>query len=89
VYLDSSTDYAAGQIIVLKCHCLLLYIPGFLASLLDCFGMIRPIIYPIGAMGFFDRRRIRFKDARKWPIAGSRERAQRLTNIFCPFVRVP
>ena len=29
-------------------------------------GMIRPIMYPIGAMGFFDRRRIRFKDARKW-----------------------
>ena len=29
-------------------------------------GMLRPIMYPIGAMGFFDRRRILFKDARKW-----------------------
>lgn len=29
-------------------------------------GMIRPLMYPEGAMGFFARRRIRFKDARKW-----------------------
>ncbi len=29
-------------------------------------GMIRPVMYPEGAMGFFDRRRIPFKDAKKW-----------------------
>ena len=29
-------------------------------------GMIRPLMYPEGAMGFFNRRRILFKDARKW-----------------------
>ncbi len=29
-------------------------------------GMIRPLMYPEGAMGFFRRRRIAFKDARKW-----------------------
>jgi hypothetical protein len=29
-------------------------------------GMIRPLMYPEGAMGFFRRRRIRFKDAKKW-----------------------
>ena len=29
-------------------------------------GMIRPVMYPEGAMGFFDRRRILFKDARDW-----------------------
>lgn len=29
-------------------------------------GMIRPLMYPEGAMGFFARRRIRFKDAKKW-----------------------
>lgn len=29
-------------------------------------GMIRPVMYPQGAMGFFQRRRILFKDARKW-----------------------
>ena len=32
-------------------------------------GMIRPIMYPEGAMGFFDRRRILFKDtARQQPL---------------------
>ena len=29
-------------------------------------GMIRPLMYPEGAMGFFDRRRILFKDAKNW-----------------------
>ncbi len=29
-------------------------------------GMIRPLMYPEGAMGFFDRRRILYKDAKKW-----------------------
>jgi len=29
-------------------------------------GMIRPLMYPEGAMGFFDRRRILFKDAKAW-----------------------
>jgi len=29
-------------------------------------GMIRPLMYPEGAMGFFARRRIQFKDAKKW-----------------------
>jgi hypothetical protein len=28
--------------------------------------MIRPLMYPESAMGFFNRRRILFKDARKW-----------------------
>lgn len=32
-------------------------------------GMIRPLMYPEGAMGFFRRRRIRFKDARNWVLA--------------------
>lgn len=31
-------------------------------------GMIRPLMYPEGAMGFFHRRRIRFVDAKKWVI---------------------
>jgi len=31
-------------------------------------GMIRPLMYPEGAMGFFRRRGIRFKDARNWVI---------------------
>ena len=31
-------------------------------------GMIRPLMYPENAMGFFRRRRILFKDARKWVI---------------------
>lgn len=29
-------------------------------------GMIRPLMYPEGAMGFFGRRRILFKDAKAW-----------------------
>lgn len=29
-------------------------------------GMIRPLMYPEGAMGFFRRRRIAFKDAKVW-----------------------
>lgn len=29
-------------------------------------GMIRPLMYSEGAMGFFQRRRILFKDARRW-----------------------
>lgn len=29
-------------------------------------GMIRPVMYPEGAMSFFQRRGIMFKDARKW-----------------------
>jgi hypothetical protein len=29
-------------------------------------GMIRPLMYSEGAMGFFQRRRIRFKDAKRW-----------------------
>lgn len=29
-------------------------------------GMIRPLMYAESAMGFFDRRRILYKDARKW-----------------------
>ena len=29
-------------------------------------GMIRPLMYPEGAMGFFSRRRILFKDARDY-----------------------
>ena len=28
-------------------------------------GMIRPIMYPYGAMSFFRRRRIMFKDAKR------------------------
>jgi len=39
-------------------------------------GMIRPVMYPEGAMGFFDRRRIRFKDARKWVL----EQTERLVS---------
>jgi hypothetical protein len=31
-------------------------------------GMIRPLMYPEGAMGFFRRRRIRFVDAKQWVI---------------------
>lgn len=37
-------------------------------------GMIRPLMYPEGAMGFFQRRRISFKDAREWVL----EQTQRL-----------
>ena len=29
-------------------------------------GMIRPLMYPEGAMGFFDRRRILYKDTKQW-----------------------
>jgi hypothetical protein len=29
-------------------------------------GMIRPLMYPEGAMGFFARRKVLFKDAKKW-----------------------
>jgi len=29
-------------------------------------GMIKPLMYPEGAMGFFDRRRILYKDAKNW-----------------------
>lgn len=29
-------------------------------------GMIRPVMYPEGAMGFFGRKRILFKDAKNW-----------------------
>ena len=32
-------------------------------------GMIRPLMYPEGAMGFFRRRRIAFKDAKDWVLA--------------------
>ena len=31
-------------------------------------GMIRPIMYPEGAMSFFQRRRILFKDAKRWVV---------------------
>lgn len=31
-------------------------------------GMIRPIMYPEGAMSFFSRRRILFKDAKHWVV---------------------
>ena len=37
-------------------------------------GMIRPLMYPEGAMGFFVRRRILFRDARTWVL----EQTQRL-----------
>jgi hypothetical protein len=37
-------------------------------------GMIRPVMYPEGAMSFFRRRRILFKDAKKWVV----EHTQRL-----------
>jgi hypothetical protein len=36
-------------------------------------GLIRPLMYPEGAMGFFCRRRIPFKDARDWVVARTRE----------------
>jgi hypothetical protein len=39
-------------------------------------GMIRPLMYPEGAMGFFRRRRISFKDARAWVL----EQTQRLVS---------
>jgi len=39
-------------------------------------GMIRPLMYPEGAMGFFQRRRIAFKDARKWVL----EQTERLVS---------
>lgn len=39
-------------------------------------GMIRPIMYPEGAMGFFSRRRILFKDAKRWVV----EQTERLVN---------
>lgn len=29
-------------------------------------GMIKPLMYPEGAMGFFDRRRILYKNAKDW-----------------------
>ncbi len=29
-------------------------------------GMLKPLMYPEGAMGFFDRRRILYKDAKEW-----------------------
>lgn len=32
-------------------------------------GMIRPLMYPEGAMGFFQRRRIAFKDAKDWVLS--------------------
>jgi hypothetical protein len=39
-------------------------------------GMIRPIMYPEGAMSFFSRRRIMFKDAKRWVV----EQTERLVN---------
>jgi hypothetical protein len=39
-------------------------------------GMIRPLMYPEGAMGFFHRRRILFKDAKKWVL----EQTERLVS---------
>ena len=39
-------------------------------------GMIRPIMYPEGAMSFFQRRRILFKDAKRWVV----EQTERLVN---------
>lgn len=39
-------------------------------------GMIRPIMYPEGAMSFFRRRRIMFKDAKHWVV----EQTQRLVS---------
>ena len=39
-------------------------------------GMIRPLMYADGAMGFFARRRILFKDARKWVL----EQTERLVS---------
>lgn len=39
-------------------------------------GMIRPLMYAESAMGFFQRRRILFKDARKWVL----EQTERLTS---------
>ena len=39
-------------------------------------GMVRPIMYPEGAMSFFRRRRILFKDADKWV----REQTRRLVS---------
>ena len=39
-------------------------------------GMIRPLMYPEGAMGFFDRRRILFKDAKSWVL----EQTERLVS---------
>lgn len=39
-------------------------------------GMIRPIMYPEGAMSFFSRRRIMFKDAKRWVV----KQTERLVN---------
>jgi hypothetical protein len=39
-------------------------------------GMIRPIMYAEGAMSFFQRRRILFKDAKRWVV----EQTERLVN---------
>lgn len=39
-------------------------------------GMIRPIMYPEGAMSFFQRRRILFKDAKRWVV----EQTEQLVN---------
>lgn len=36
-------------------------------------GLIRPLMYPEGAMGFFSRRRIPFKGARDWVLARTKE----------------
>jgi hypothetical protein len=36
-------------------------------------GMIRPLMYPEGAMGFFARRRIRFKDAKEWVLTHTQQ----------------
>ncbi len=36
-------------------------------------GLIRPLMYPEGAMGFFNRRRISFKNARDWVVARTKE----------------
>lgn len=39
-------------------------------------GMLRPLMYPEGAMGFFQRRRIAFKDAKDWVL----EQTERLVS---------
>ena len=39
-------------------------------------GMIRPIMYPEGAMSFFSRRKIQYKDAKRWVI----EQTERLVS---------
>jgi hypothetical protein len=35
--------------------------------------MIQPVMYPQGAMGFFDRRRIAFRDARDWVLEQTKQ----------------